>query len=596
MHTHPIFRRGLALLCVLALISGLAACSGGSEPDPQTSPPQSGDSYPTASFHTLLPHPTEDTEEPEPETAVWDEEHTLDLDIPKLNRQGLELPVEGATGYAPVELPVWPEIPPEEPEPTESPEETPTDSPSPTGTVPPGEPSPEPSAQPSPEPAPEPSPEPSPEPPPAPPEPPSPEPSPEPPPADAPAESPAPGPENAPPADSAPVVSDPAEAAPPESESAAPPPETVPSPEAPAESASSPQPSGGGEPAAPEPTGSQAPAESPPGDSTPPPPAAPEPEESAAGPAPSGPEPSESGSEAPSESPEESVDPYEGAVAVLKPGTAFTIQKENGDWWQITAGGDTGWVNHHYCLINLPDVIPSILYNDTNAYASIFVSSGVPLPGVTGEALYPGKTYNPRLDRDEFMMATLYATAKKICAAQHAALAQGNSLMLYEAYRPHKTQQAVIKALRTLAEENETVREGMSAPWNMGNFIAMGYSNHQRGFAVDVSLVQVTGAELGSIGSHPYVKVTEFLPYVMPSDIHELSSAAATTVSPGSRELAQTMNEPAIGLRGYFGTAGMTPLNSEWWHFNDYGARNLAGDNLSIGDFVLTQCLSRALS
>ena len=121
---------------------------------------------------------------------------------------------------------------------------------------------------------------------------------------------------------------------------------------------------------------------------------------------------------------------------MLEPGEGFTILSEQGHWWKVEAAAGVGWVDHRYCLINLPDVIPSMLYDAVNSYGAVYVSSGKEIPGVTGERFYPGAAYNPRLDREEFMMPMLYAAAKKVCAAQHAALAQGNCLKLYEAFRP----------------------------------------------------------------------------------------------------------------------------------------------------------------
>ncbi|OUN20927.1 hypothetical protein B5G34_13335 [Flavonifractor sp. An82] len=288
-------------------------------------------------------------------------------------------------------------------------------------------------------------------------------------------------------------------------------------------------------------------------------------------------------------------DPYAGALAVLPPGTSFTILAEKGGWWKVSSGYGTGWVEHRFCMINLPDVIPSILYDATNAYDSRYTSSGKDIPGITGKALYQGKVYNPRFDEEQFLMPALYSTAKKLCAAQQKALAQGNSLKLYEAYRPYATQRAVVKALTALAERDPQVKAGITTePWSMTYFINTGYSNHQKGFAVDVSLVKVTRTELRTTGGHSYLKLVEYQEYEMPTPIHELSMAAASTTGPGKTTLADTMNDPAIALRYYFRNAGMTPLESEWWHFNDYAARTLAEGRTSTGGFEITRCRSTA--
>ena len=293
--------------------------------------------------------------------------------------------------------------------------------------------------------------------------------------------------------------------------------------------------------------------------------------------------------------PTKTPDPYADAVAVWKPGTAFVILEESGGWWRISRGSVTGWIEHRYCMINLPDVIPSMIYDDTNAYSSLFVSCGKVIPGVTGEAFYDTWAYNARLGREEFMMPILYSAARNICAAQHRALAEGNCLVVYQTFRPYDTQMAVVQAMTKLAKADPEVKAGISTPpWSMDWFIAIGVSNHQRGYALDVSMVKVYETETRYIGSRPYLYVTDCAGYVMPTAMHELSTAAISTISPSSSKLSATMNEPAIALRGYFTASRLTPLPSEWWHFNDNAAMQAASAKRSDGKYFITECLSRS--
>src|SRR5690606_3756850 len=99
-------------------------------------------------------------------------------------------------------------------------------------------------------------------------------------------------------------------------------------------------------------------------------------------------------------------------------------------------GEFAGWLQHKYCFINLPDIIPSIIYDNTNTYASKFASSGFEIPGISDQALYSGKTYNERLAKDEYIMPVLYSMAPKIYMAQQLALLEGNALKIYESFRP----------------------------------------------------------------------------------------------------------------------------------------------------------------
>ena len=299
----------------------------------------------------------------------------------------------------------------------------------------------------------------------------------------------------------------------------------------------------------------------------------------------------------PEPEPTETADPYEDAVAVWEPGTAFVILKEEGDWWYVSRGDETGWIEHRYCMINLPDVIPSMIYDDVNAYSSLFIASGKDIPGITGEEIYNGNdtwTYNVRLDRPEFIMPILYSAARHICAAQHRALAEGNCLVVYQTFRPYDTQIAVARAVSSLAKVDPEVKAGISTPpWSIDWFIATGVANHQRGYALDVSMVKVYKTETRYVGSRPYLYMTDYADYAMPTVMHELSIAAASTVSPSSSKLSETMNEPAIALRGYFTSSGLSPLASEWWHFNDEAANKATADNPSDGRYYLTECMSR---
>ena len=292
------------------------------------------------------------------------------------------------------------------------------------------------------------------------------------------------------------------------------------------------------------------------------------------------------------------------SLDVLEPGTAFRILQEDGDWWQIETDTVTGWVAHAYCFINLPDVIPSIVYNCSNASESLFVSSGKSIPNITGEKLYDAYVYNERLEEEEYVVPVLYAMAMKICAAQQAALAEGNTLVIYEGFRPYETQISVAKNLKSLAEKDAEVYAGIATePWSIGWFIATDVSNHQKGYAMDVSLAKVEETETRVTGDYKYSRTTAYTEYEMPTAMHELSFAAASLAWPvasASRTAwketpaADTMNEAALLLRTYCTDAGLTPLASEWWHFNDLDAAETANQTVNDGNYYLNTVRSSA--
>ncbi len=288
---------------------------------------------------------------------------------------------------------------------------------------------------------------------------------------------------------------------------------------------------------------------------------------------------------------------------VLNPGTAFTILEENEDLWLVYVDGIYGWIEHKYCFINLPDIAPSIIYDNTNSYSSMYRSVGNSLDGITNEQLYDTFVYNPRFDTQQFMMPVLYSMAPKICAAQNEALKSGNSLKLYEGFRPFDTQMKVYYALTDLMSKNTTVAQHVNnSTWSIGWFIATRVSNHQRGYAIDVSLVKVLGAEYKYCGSYPYVSITDYNEYAMPTPMHELSDLSCTFVSPvdssstelwKTAKLSSSMNDSAKLLQYYCTNSGLTPLSSEWWHFNDLSAKQSVGNKLSDGKFFITENCSQ---
>lgn len=291
-----------------------------------------------------------------------------------------------------------------------------------------------------------------------------------------------------------------------------------------------------------------------------------------------------------------------GNKQTVNAGDALRIVSEEGDELVVMdADGFTGKISSYKVMLNLADVVPSIIYRDTNSVASVFQSSGYAIPGVTGEQFYDVQQYNERLGRTEFNMPIIFATAKKVMAAQQMALSEGYSLCIVETYRPMDTQQKVIDNLNMLASTNSDVLHGITDGWDKSWFIAQSISNHQRGYAMDLTLVEVKETEVCTSGDYAYVNVCDYAEVEMPTPIHELSKASATFTKPvpsrdatawQGKELAPSMNEVAIRLQNYCTSAGFTPLASEWWHFNDLDAMNSSAGSLSDGGYFLQPNLS----
>ena len=274
-------------------------------------------------------------------------------------------------------------------------------------------------------------------------------------------------------------------------------------------------------------------------------------------------------------------------VLTLEWGVPFTILSVTGDYWYISYKGTLGYVLNKYCMINLPDYIPSMSYDITNSYSSIYKSSGYNIPNVTGSALYGfKKSYNKRLGRNEFIAPIMYPTAKQVLSAQKTALANGYSLKLYDSYRPKSVSTKMYTNLTNLYNSNSTVKKninystgasGTKYSWGQSWFLAKGLSAHNVGAAVDITLTKK--------GSSTDLS--------MPTKMHELSTAAIKYYSSSAAHKAANFSvgmlksTDAQKLHTYMTGAGLTDLSSEWWHFQNNESYNLIKGKESNGcDFT----------
>lgn len=284
----------------------------------------------------------------------------------------------------------------------------------------------------------------------------------------------------------------------------------------------------------------------------------------------------------------------------VEAGNAFCILSEVGNYWCIKYGQDIGFIEHQWCFINLPDVLPSIEYNITNSYSCVYRSSLQDIPELTGEQLYDlGKSFNSRLGYEEFAVPMLYSTAKKVAKAQYVAHSFNYSLMIYDAYRPKTITALAAEKMRNFYNENADIRKGISTlvdngktySWNQSWFLAQGTSTHNTGAALDVTLVDLETRE----------------EIIMQSPMHELSTLSCKYISGNSQTYVSTMTEDAINLELIFTEAGMKGLASEWWHYQDNsgysrilnktnGCSFQIHDTASVKESVAFYYLSKALS
>lgn len=253
----------------------------------------------------------------------------------------------------------------------------------------------------------------------------------------------------------------------------------------------------------------------------------------------------------------------------------LTIHKQDGEIIDIPMTS---------CFINLPDVIPSIVYNDTNSYHSIFRTSGNDIEGVTGEAMYDSLRFNERLNYNEYTMPILYEAAESLARIQHRALSRGDTLILYQAFRPYSCQVQVRNGFSSALNNNSSLRTGLGN-WSESWFIAQGISNHQVGGAVDITLGRVVDTQCYYQQENycHYCQVTEYEMYEMQSQMHELSALSVDTVTDVPEEQRR--------LQNMFLCEGWDTIRSEWWHFDCVHAmNNMTG--YSDGNFSIEEIVS----
>ena len=285
-------------------------------------------------------------------------------------------------------------------------------------------------------------------------------------------------------------------------------------------------------------------------------------------------------------------------------GQSFVILETRGEWWYVEANpAISGWVDRRRCFINIPDVIPSIIYLNTNASASVMMSYGYPIPNITGYRLYNAHDFNERFGRYEYIIPGQYTLARALFIAQQHVLANGETLVVNEVFRPFSVQQDVVRHLQALINQDSRIRAYINqGPWHIGWFIATGVSGHQRGSSIDLSIATILSYEYRQVGDFRYKHIYEYRMFPTTSRIHELGPWAAIVYTPrsitandilrGNITLHRDVTEGVRRLQLAMATAGFNLLSSEWWHF-DHPESSQIGNAMGMrGQFYTEESLS----
>lgn len=168
------------------------------------------------------------------------------------------------------------------------------------------------------------------------------------------------------------------------------------------------------------------------------------------------------------------------------------------------------------------------------ASSADLVDLGEFIPGINIELAYATENNvfkKPVYDSDQALLRR--GTAEKLKKAQQTLQSQGYALKVWDAYRPPQAQYRLWEVMpdrRFVVDPHQ------------------GFSNHSRGAAVDLTLVDQAGQELA-----------------MPTEFDNFTLRADRDYS----DISETQAENARLLERVMVDSGFNSIFYEWWHFND---------------------------
>lgn len=274
------------------------------------------------------------------------------------------------------------------------------------------------------------------------------------------------------------------------------------------------------------------------------------------------------------------------AIGTARAADAYCVLDETDTMFRILHGGQFGYIDSTYCMINLPEFMGSLCaYDITNSYGSIYMVHEYGIPDVTGTVI---KGYeNIQTAGGQFLVPLLYPTAQRLVNAARTAADEGYQLLIYDAYRPRMATVDIYNTARELMdtpipestfagfpaadmpqpEEGQQLTYGQlmtDGRYSLGQFLAAGYSKHNLGIALDLTLL-------------PFDSTSALQ---MQSSMHDLSHYSVLSNN----------NANANTLDRIMKSAGFGGLESEWWHFEDDMLANALGLNCHLYAGVSCAC------
>ena len=283
----------------------------------------------------------------------------------------------------------------------------------------------------------------------------------------------------------------------------------------------------------------------------------------------------------------------DGNAVRLNAGDGFIIksayQTENHvDKWKVMWKNCTVYVRCEDCMINLADVFvdlskasnvtkdtQGVYFNITNNSKNIYeYLEADPKKGnivVNGQKF----TSTPLLpdvrlyDWNKQFVPVYYPTARRIAYAKNYLFANHRNyrLKFYDTFRPVKVSDRLRRALDKVYKNNPA----QFAPLSKGWLIAQNMSSHNYGTAIDVTLCSVHGKEDSTwTYSKMHALYGNALSTYSLAQTEEEENKAVYGMVRGRIKLSKGQTKTiTMMMRDAFGSAGMSILASEWWHYQD---------------------------
>lgn len=233
-------------------------------------------------------------------------------------------------------------------------------------------------------------------------------------------------------------------------------------------------------------------------------------------------------------------------LAVIAKDTKLVVEAEANGRFLVNLDQQYLWIDSKNVLVNIAEYIPSLDIRLAMAQEqNFFQMADQAIDGLTNKQFY---TAEGSINGSEAWLK--YEPAKKLAIAQDSFLADGYSIVIYDAYRPYSATKSFQAAYRNfLNQQSKSFKSQWFGELGESWFLAQKASSHNYGVAIDMSLKTLDGQLVS-----------------MPSAIHTLDKRSAICEWKNANTAE---SKAALYMKTTMENAGFSYLKSEWWHFQD---------------------------